>query len=104
MTALAFPPKLAKSLQPNNRQLWSPPESGLSCRREVEFLATSPPLLSFRDCFIITEEATGIVKPNIWLGEKFLPLVDPDHRMLEAPSFNIDQQGREQTLQSCQNS
>ena len=65
-----------------------------------------PPLLSFRDCFIITEEATGIVKPNIWLGEKFLPLVDPDHRMLEAPesSFNIDQQGREQTLQSCQNS
>ena len=38
------------------------------------------------------------------VGEKFLPLVDPDHRMLEAPpSFNIDQ-CMEQTLESRQNS
>ena len=56
-----FPPKLDESLVPN-RQLWSPPpESDLSCR-EAKFLATLP----FRDCFIITEEATGNVKPNIW--------------------------------------
>ena len=58
-------------------------ESDLSCR-EAEFLATLPPPLPFRDCFIITEEATGNVQTNI-LREKLWPLVDPDPRMLEAP-------------------
>ena len=61
MTAAALPSQIGHKFGAKSPKLWSPPESDLSCR-EAEFLATLP----FRDCFIITEEATGNVKPNIW--------------------------------------
>ena len=82
-------------------------ESDLSCR-EAEFLATLPPPLPFRDCFIITEEATGNIQTNILQdsGKSFGLLLTPIlecWRLLFESSFNIDQ-CREQTLESRRNS